>query len=319
MRRGSSIIRGAAIIAIGLVLACGGKTTAVTTPSNPLLAPGRHAITVDGVSLSFEVRGQGQPCIAIPGGPGFDAEYLHSNALETAFTMVYVDPIGTGASGKLAADQKYSGTRDVETVEALRRAFGLEQVCVLGHSYGGAVAQHYAITHPDRVRALILYAATPASNEEWTSQIMSNLQRLKDKPWFQDMMSGVELEDKAQDQAALEHSFQLELPMYFGDWDRDGARLKPVIDRSKLSFDVYKHREPASTHDLRPALAQLHMPTLVIAGEKDPLNGVVPSGWFAKAMPHATVVVIPDCGHLAHLEQPDAFARAIDSFAKSLH
>jgi pimeloyl-ACP methyl ester carboxylesterase len=97
------------------------------------------------------------------------------------------------------------------------------------------------------------------------------------------------------------------------------VRLRPLIEHTKLVFDVYKRRKTATDQDRRPALANVKVPTLVIAGELDTLNGPLPASWFASAMPQATIVIVPGAGHLVHLEQPEAFDRAIETFAKTLH
>ena len=68
---------------------------------------GRHAITIDGVRQVFHVSGTGPLCLAQPGGPGFGWEYLRMPALEQHLTMVYLEPIGTGDSGRLPARGDY--------------------------------------------------------------------------------------------------------------------------------------------------------------------------------------------------------------------
>ncbi len=67
-----------------------------------VLAPGTHSIAVNGVAQHYHVSGMGPYCIAHAGGPGIDASYLRLPLLEESLTMVYLDPIGTGSSGRLA-------------------------------------------------------------------------------------------------------------------------------------------------------------------------------------------------------------------------
>src|SRR5258706_12235510 len=109
-------------IMLAVVAACSGgaPSTKGKTMSNPLLESGAHRVPVNGVDIAFEVRGKGPVCIAHPGGPGLDATYMRDSAYERRFTMVYLDPIGTGSSGKLALTEKYSMMRDVEVLEGVR-------------------------------------------------------------------------------------------------------------------------------------------------------------------------------------------------------
>ncbi|MGW4774519.1 alpha/beta fold hydrolase [Nocardia sp. NPDC004278] len=64
-------------------------------------APGVHAFDSDGVPQRYHVYGGGPVCLAHPGGPGFRWEYLRMPELEEHLTMVYVEPLGTGESGRL--------------------------------------------------------------------------------------------------------------------------------------------------------------------------------------------------------------------------
>ncbi|MEO8551800.1 MAG: alpha/beta fold hydrolase, partial [Kofleriaceae bacterium] len=172
------------LVPLMVVLACGGKP-APRDPT-PRLARGTQRIAVDGGEVVIDVRGAGPVCIAHPGGPGVDSTYLHIPALEQRFTVVYIDPLGTGGSSKLPAGQAYSVVRDAAAVEAVRAKLGLERVCLIGHSYGGFVVQTYAIQHPDRVRGLLLYSTSPTLASDWQQDVEANLQRFKDQPWFAD-------------------------------------------------------------------------------------------------------------------------------------
>jgi proline iminopeptidase len=66
------------------------------------LAPGNHGININGVEQHYHVAGQGPLCIAHPGGPGLHWDYLKMRAVEQHLTMLYIEPIGTGSSGRLA-------------------------------------------------------------------------------------------------------------------------------------------------------------------------------------------------------------------------
>ena len=74
--------------------------------------------------------GSGPVCLAHPGGPGFDGGYLASTELERAFTVVYLDPIGTGASEKLQPTSEFRAvaTRRSSTV-CVRRSATSGRVC----------------------------------------------------------------------------------------------------------------------------------------------------------------------------------------------
>jgi 3-oxoadipate enol-lactonase len=70
--------------------------------------------------------------------------------------------------------------------------------------------------------------------------------------------------------------------------------------------------------DSTPLLAQVSVPTLVITGEEDEMIPVEESRRMATAVPGAKLVIIPAAGHLANVEQPDAFNNALNAFLTSL-
>jgi proline iminopeptidase len=61
-----------------------------------------QALSVDGIRQVYHVAGRGPVCVAHSGGPGIHWAYLRSPELEERFTMVYLEPVGTGESGRLA-------------------------------------------------------------------------------------------------------------------------------------------------------------------------------------------------------------------------
>ncbi len=63
--------------------------------------------------------------------------------------------------------------------------------------------------------------------------------------------------------------------------------------------------------DSRPELANISVPTLVLVGDSDPLTTPGEAEEMAAAIPGARLVVVPDCGHSATLEQPEAVSRAL--------
>src|SRR6478735_2965871 len=84
------------------------------TPEDPSapLSPGTHTITVPHgparVALRYHVAGSGPVCLAHSGGPGIGWEYLRMPGLEDSLTMVYVEPVGTGDSGRLPDPRDYT-------------------------------------------------------------------------------------------------------------------------------------------------------------------------------------------------------------------
>jgi proline iminopeptidase len=66
------------------------------------LSAGAHEIDLGGVTQRYHVSGSGPVLVVHPGGPGFSWEYIRMPAVEAHLTTVYVEPIGTGKSGRLS-------------------------------------------------------------------------------------------------------------------------------------------------------------------------------------------------------------------------
>jgi proline iminopeptidase len=101
-----------------------------------------------------------QPIIILPGGPGLDASYIRPLAdmiVQLHYRVILVEPRGTGLSrAALGNGAQLTVKGSVADIEAVRRAAGIEKAIILGHSFGGEVAQAYATAFPERVQSIVL-------------------------------------------------------------------------------------------------------------------------------------------------------------------
>src|SRR6202045_2752978 len=114
--------------------------------------------------------GIGKPLVILDGGPGASHEYLLPHLLPLARNnrLIFIDERGSGRSQRLENPSGYTVENMVEDVEAVRQALGLGQISLLGHSYGGLLAQAYALKYQKNLSALILgstFASTKAINQ----------------------------------------------------------------------------------------------------------------------------------------------------------
>ena len=104
------------------------------------------------------------------GGPGASHDYFlpYLTPLARHYQLIFIDERGSGRSQTLEDVSAYTVENMVEDVEAVRQALGLGQVSLLGHSYGGVLAQAYALKYQKNLSALILastFSSTKAINE----------------------------------------------------------------------------------------------------------------------------------------------------------
>jgi pimeloyl-ACP methyl ester carboxylesterase len=97
--------------------------------------------------------------------------------------------------------------------------------------------------------------------------------------------------------------------------DRELKRIvRTMADDTGADTFVRQQTAIMSRVDSRPSLAAIACPTLVLVGEQDALTSPDRAAEMAAAIPSARHIVVPDCGHLSTLEQPDAVTAALVSF-----
>ncbi|MGW7366225.1 alpha/beta fold hydrolase [Streptomyces sp. NPDC054841] len=145
----------------------------MTTPSADPLATGTHSVDIDGIVQRYHVHGTGPVCVAHSGGPGILWDYLRMPALERHLTVVYPEPIGTGAFGRLPSHPHgYTRPRYSRFLGALIEHLGVPEVHLLGHSHGGFVVQYHALHSPERVAGVVLYDSAPVTGPEHAAEAM---------------------------------------------------------------------------------------------------------------------------------------------------
>ena len=124
---------------------------------------------VDAPGARLEVRrsdDDGEPLLLLHGGPGVP-DYMQSSTapMLTGFRCISFDQRGVGASACL--DGRYDLAAYLDDIEAVRTRIGAESWHVLGHSWGGLLAQAYTSAHPQRVKSLALVSSSLGVGTEW--------------------------------------------------------------------------------------------------------------------------------------------------------
>jgi len=121
---------------------------------------------INGVSHYYEVVGEGVPVVIVHGGPGLDHSYFLPQMKQLAknYKLIFYDQRGMGKSSADFDGKQMTMDNLVEDLDGIRRAFGLEKMNLMGHSWGGLVSMFYAVKYPGRLQSLILSNTTPASS-----------------------------------------------------------------------------------------------------------------------------------------------------------
>ena len=266
-----------------------------------------------GVTL-FERRvGQGPPTVVLHGGPGAHHDYLLPgfDLLASRRTLIYYDQRGGGQS-PVERDVPVGWREQVADLEALRDIWELDRLTVVGYSWGGLLAMLYAVTHPDRVARIALVSPAPAwreAREEFerrfgernlAPELQARRRTLRE--------SGLRERDP---EAYQRQIFDLSVEAYFSDPSRVGE-MTPFRVTGRTQQEVWAG---LGDYDLRPALAKLTVPAIVLHGEDDPIP--IASARAAAEALGAEFHPIPGCGHVPHVEAPDTLVAVLDPFLPS--
>ena len=275
--------------------------------------------TRDGRRLAYRRTGEGLVLVCHGGGPGFSSLYLGDLAgLGDELELVLLDPRGTGGSARPSDPRAYAIEDYVSDLEDLREHLGLERMQLFGHSHGGIVAIAYAARHPERVELLILASTLARFSPEQAAAMAVAVESHGDEPWYDDARAALEAEEAGDfetDEELAELTLR-EFPFYFASYGDDERAYLETLRGDTPNADALRlfNQEQVPSFDLRPELAQIAAPTLVITGEEDFITGPLPAAELANGIAGAETVLIPGCGHFIFVEAPEAFRDSVLAF-----
>jgi pimeloyl-ACP methyl ester carboxylesterase len=253
--------------------------------------------------LVYEVAGDGAPVVFVHGFT-LDRRMWDDQipAFATRYRTLRYDLRGFGESAPPVAGVPYTHADDLR---ALLAHLGIERAAVVGLSLGGWVAHEFALIYPQSVSALILvdsalrgYPYGPASTATIDAIYSLGAEgRIAEAKagWLADPLFACSQRSTAA-----------------------AARLEQIVEDYPCwhlqNIDPHPPLEP-------PAIERLHeitAPTLVVAGEEDIPDLLAISDLLAARIPGARKVVLAEAGHMANMDAPDAFNRAVLDFLSSL-
>ncbi|MFC4007745.1 alpha/beta fold hydrolase [Nonomuraea purpurea] len=274
--------------------------------------------TEDGVRLWASRSGAGRPVVFCHGGPGLWDTLDDVAALLTGLATVHRwDQRGCGRSQRSGP---YSMARTVADLEAVRRHFGLEDMVLLGHSWGAQLGLRYALDHPRRVLGLVYVSGTGIDpGTTWNAGYSRNLRSALGG----DVARWEELKGRRERTPAQDREFSvLQWSADFADPSRARQHAErmatPWLEVNfacNAAINAEDKRE-WGTAALRDRCEELRVPVLIVDGEHDirPRSSV---DSLERALPHARRVVLPGAGHLPWTEDPEGFRTAVGAFLSS--
>ena len=288
-------------------------------------------VDAHGVLIYYKIVGRGAPLMIVHGGPGASHDYFLPYVLPLARTnkLIFIDERGSGRSEKLEDASQYTVENMVEDVEAVRQALGLGKMNLLGHSYGGVLAQAYSLKYQKNLAHLILgstFHSTSAMNEVLAreKQAMPSPQREKLQEIENQGLFG-----KGKDWEKNRYTNEY-ATLAWGDGyfpflyqGRPDPNYDPVAGNTTISWDLYRqmwgsHGEFIIDGNLKSVeyadrLASIHVPALVMCGDHDESDPSLSRAMHEK-IAGSKLVIFPQSGHMTFVDQPNLFIKTVDDF-----
>ena len=249
--------------------------------------------------------GEGLPCLVMHGGLGVDHSQFRAglDPLGDVLRLVYYDHRGNGRSGRPPIETLTLAQLAADA-DALRTHLGLEQVAVLGHSYGGCLALQYALRYPRRVSHLLLVGTTAAW--DYPDEILAALQRRAPGAEVLTAFLDVVADDAefARDQKLVAATLGLHVS--------DPERVERLFSATVWSAAACaRSRELMADCNVAPRLGEIEVPTLVLAGRHDFICPPSQSERLHRGIAGSGMVVFEQSGHYPFVEEAEAFRNAV--------
>jgi poly(3-hydroxyoctanoate) depolymerase len=272
----------------------------MSAPSpNPII----RFVDVDGVRLRTSVRGTGKPLLLITGlGASLDlAAPFERELARRGVQAISFDAPGIGESTPYRRPRRVPGV--ARTIERTLDALGYDRVDVLGVSLGGVIAQQLTRQAPQRVRRLVLAATAPGvpglGGVPGSPRVMSALstpRRYYQPDYYRRVAGRIYGGQARTDPDALLH----------------GSIARFVKAPSLRGY--YAQLYAIGFWTSLPWLWTLQQPTLVLAGDDDPIVPTINARIIARCIPQARLHIVPGGGHLFLLERPAEIAQLVANF-----
>ena len=274
--------------------------------------PTEEHTRVNGTDLYCTTVGEGVPLLLMHGGLGLDHTYFRPflDPVSSVAELIFYDHRGQGRSSAVRSWTGIDHATFLADADALRAHLGHERIVVLGHSYGGFLAQEYALRYGDRLAGLILCSTAPALDYAGDLRQLVSAAGVHATPeqleTAEQLFSGA-----AESDEAFRQQWETILPLYFKT--PDAQLLSDVEERIIFRADVWRHavQHLLPTFNVVDRLREVVAPVLVLGGRYD---WIIPPAQVERLhalVPHSEVVIFERSGHFSFVEEQDRFVAIV--------
>lgn len=281
-------------------------------------------VEVTGGKVWYQIHGhtnKNTPVIIIHGGPGSSHYSLQGlKVLGEERPVIFYDQLGCGKSDRPTDTSLWKLDRFVEELGQLREALQLDEVHILGHSWGTTLAAAYMLTKPQGVKSII-FSSSCLSAPLWAEDQDRNRKKLPLQ--VQETLATCEANGTTDSQEYIEATaeFNKRFVCRIDPWPqflKEGAHLK--------NRDVYNIMwGPSEFHvtgnlkdfDCTERLHEINVPTLYTCGRYDEATPES-TEYFKSLTPNAQIHIFEQSAHMPYLEEPDEFLQVISQFLREV-
>lgn len=261
-------------------------------------------VPVGDIQLYYEISGEGEPLLLIPGfAAGRWLWFQQVETLARHFRVITFDPRGVSDSDKPEGPQTISLIAD--DVAALLDALEIQSCHILGASFGGFVAQEFALKYPTRTRKLILCCTSFGGPNHVLPDPETLLAFASTR--------GLNSEERVRQNLLL---------AFTPEFVRTQPAEIDTVVRLRATNEVPEHiymsqLQAAVGFNAEDRLATMACPTLVLSGDADAIVPVENSKRLAQKIPAAQLRIIEGGSHTFFIERPKEFNRVVAEFLRS--
>jgi pimeloyl-ACP methyl ester carboxylesterase len=258
-------------------------------------------ISVNGLKLYYEIEGEGEPVVLIPGfAAGRWIWFKQTADFSRNFRVIVFDPRGVSASDKPEGSQTISLLAD--DLAHLLQTIGVESAHVVGASFGGFVAQEFALKYPAMTRKLVL-CCTSFGGPNHVVPAPETLAALAST-------KGLNSEERMRANLLLAFT-----PEYVRTQIAEVDHIVHLRATNEVPEHIYLSQLSAAVNfnsELR--LESIASPTLVLSGDADVIVPVQNSRNLAARIPGASLQIVAGGSHTFFIEQAKEFNRLVAEF-----
>lgn len=270
------------------------QTQSVTTDSVGL---DRWVTAADGTVLRYRREGAGSPVVLVHGvGASLESWDGVVEQLE-GYLIIRADLRGHGRSGLITQCRIEDFVSDLA---AVTRDAGLERFHLVGFSLGGLIAQHFALTHPDRIQTLTLVSTVSGRTDEERARVLERARLVRE--------TGIASVVQAAEDRWFSPAFKARHP------ELVAQRLEQLTANDQESYAAAYAVFADADRGLD--VRQIRVPTLVITGEQDIGSNPRMARLLHEAIEGSELHILPDYRHSILLEAPIEVARLVVDFVQ---